>query len=707
MERLAKAKIPSPETGIEVRRSICDICSPGSHCGLDAYVKEGRIIKIEGTEGFPGSNGKLCVRGASNRQYVYRADRLKTPLRRNGPRGRGRFESIRWEDAYRDIAARLNAIKAEHGPESVAWFAGYSKWFRPWLHRITHSFGSLNYGTESSTCFRATDMAWQTVAGEIYGSDMARTKIYIGWGCNPFAGKYMLGRTLTAYKKRGGKIIVIDPRETTSSHRLADIHLCIHPGTDGALALGMANLLIENGWIDRGYIDKHVHGYEAFKALAAQYPLEKAAQITGAPPEKIFAATEMIASNVPATAYTPSAAITHHINGYNNMRAILALLVLTGSIDREGGMLPTQFSYIETDCGFDTLEEHFVFDPKPSACREKIGHHRFPLWSELIAEFQAMDLVRQIREATPYPIKALMAFGMNHRMFPQPSEILAAIDELELVVATDLFETDVCLHADYVLPVCTSLERSELKGYSGGYLTCTRPVIEPLYQSKSDAQVICELARHLGLDDDLLKSGYESTMRYLISNLSVTLEELRAAPLPVQVKELRRKKAGARLEKGFPTPTGKLELYSERIAGIRRVDLNPLPVYESSFDSSHHEEYPFTLISGARLAHAMHSRFHNVPWARSLRREPAADLHPEDATRLGIRENDTIELSSPIGSILVKAHLTYAGLPGDVYMYHGYKEADVNVLIKATHLDPYSGFPGFRQIRCNVRKAER
>ena len=193
------------------------------------------------------------------------------------------------------------------------------------------------------------------------------------------------------------------------------------------------------------------------------------------PTEQLRTATELYARNCPASIYTPAATITHHTNGYNNMRAILSLQVLLGQIDRVGGQIPSHTSYVYADCGFDTMEDHFVYDVKPQNSKPKIGAERFPVWNAQIPEFQAMDMARQIREGTPYPLKALMAFGMNNRMFPQPGEMLEAFEKLELVVATDLVETDVCRHADYVLPVCSSLERSELKGYGGGLLTCTTP----------------------------------------------------------------------------------------------------------------------------------------------------------------------------------------------------------------------------------------
>ncbi len=140
-QRLLKGKIPSPETGIEIRKSICAICDPGPLCGLDLSVKDGRIIKVEGNEKHPSNVGTLCAKGAALRQYVYHEDRLKTPLKRVGLRGSGKFEPISWDDALDTIANRFNDIKKELGPDSVAFFSGYTKYFRPYLKRLAHSFG--------------------------------------------------------------------------------------------------------------------------------------------------------------------------------------------------------------------------------------------------------------------------------------------------------------------------------------------------------------------------------------------------------------------------------------------------------------------------------------------------------------------------------------------------------------------------------------
>lgn len=704
-EQRIKAKLPGEDTGITVHRTLCDICAPGTHCGMNVYVKDGQIIKVEGIDGYPNNDGTLCVRGASTRQYLYREGRIKYPMRRVGPRGSGEYERISWEEAYRDIAAKLNEIKAKYGPESVIWYTGYSKWFRPWLRRMAYSFGSPNYGTESSACAKATMIAWKDICGRVCGGDAKNAGVYMGWGCNAAFSKFTQTKMLRGFRERGGKIIIIDTRVTPTAKRLADVFLQIHPGTDGALALCMGNLLIQKGYIDQPYIDKYVHGFEQYKSLVSEYTVEKTSQITGVPAELIEHAVDVMGRNLPAISYTPSATITQHLNGYNAMRAIISLLVITGCIDIKGGSVPTNSDGdIHEAIGFEAHEQDFVYGTWSENLKKRIGADRFPLWAVKTHDMQAADMQRAILEEDPYPLKALMAIGMNQRMFLASDKFVEAYEKLDLIVAMDIVKTDVCDYADYILPACTSLERVNLKGYGANLVTATKPVIEPLYESKNDAQFLCELAEYLDLDDELLKSGYEATLKYLIQDLPVTLEELQELDGPKKVKLYDSKPVGYYLENGFETPSGKLELYSETIAAFQRSDLNPLPVYYDAFNDVDAKEYSLTLITGARISNGLHSRMHEVPWARSLRQDPTVDLHAKDAADRGIKEGDTVEIYTPYGSITVKAHLSAMGMPGDVYMYHGYKEANVNNLFDRDHLDPYSGFAAYRQSRCNLRK---
>ena len=712
LEQKIRAKIPGEDTGIEVKHSLCAICSPGHHCGVDCYVKDGRIIRVEGTPDHPYNHGKLCTKGSSLRNYVYREDRIRTPLKRVGERGEGKFEPSTWDEAYRIIAEKLNAVRKQYSPHSVAFFSGYCKWYRPVFHRFAHVFGSVNFGTDDSTCNASKVIADKVTAGCGAGPDMGHANTFLGWNYDGYYSSHLSVAGVQKLKERGGKVIIIDIRDTPASKNLADLFLKINPGTDGALALGMAKIIIDNGWADMEYVKKYTYGFEQYKALVQDYPLDKVAGITGLDPDAIFEAAKLYATNGPACTNYSASALVHHINGFNSHRAILCLSALTGNFDREGGNVPNPPSYIHKPAGFRTREDEFRSARYPGTA-ERIGARRFPLWNAQFDEFQAMDLLRQLEEGEPYPIKAIFGMGMNAKMFPETDKLLAAMkDKLDFFVDTDVFMTLTARYADIVLPACTSVERGELKAYQGGYLTFTKPVIRPLYDSKSDVDILCELARVMDLDDDLLQQGYEACMDWIIDGCGLTVADLKASEMPVKVPTARwPAKAGKILENGFKTSTGKFEFYSTAIAAIDpKYGLDPLPSYRDSLDDQNdpetREKYPFYLCTGARLAHAIHSRTHETPWLRSLRPEPLCEVHKDDARRLGLKDGDRVALSSPCGEICMKVKTTARTKPGVILTLHGYTEANVNELIGRDHLDPYSGYPGFKGIRCNIRKCQ-
>lgn len=224
-EQLTKCKIACAETGIEIHHTLCAICSPSYNCGVNAYVKNGKLLKVEGTDEHPRNHGILCTKGQSNRQFIYRKDRLTTPLRRTGERGEGKFEPITWDEAYAEITEKLTAIKNESGADSVVFFGGYNKWYRPWLRRFAHSFGSMNYGTESSSCMTSQWIAWKSGAGMTMSPDFGSADLILGWAFNPYYSGHLLAEKLNRFKAAGKKFIIVDPRITPAVEKLADIHL--------------------------------------------------------------------------------------------------------------------------------------------------------------------------------------------------------------------------------------------------------------------------------------------------------------------------------------------------------------------------------------------------------------------------------------------------------------------------------------------------
>lgn len=710
LEQRIKAKIPGPDTGIEIRRTICDICAPVHHCGIDAYVKDGKVIKLEGTKEHPYNKGNLCTKGQSNRAYIYRKDRIQTPMKRVGPKGQeGNLVPITWDEAYEIIGERLKAIKAEYGPNSVAFFSGYAKWYRPFLHRMAYDFGSVNFGTDDSVCNNSGVMACRCTVGIPFKPDMANANTFLGWAYGGYYSAHASVPAVKALKERGGKVIIVDPKITPAVKHLADIHLQLKTGTDGALALGMAKLIIDNDWIDKEYIEKYTYGYEEFKEYVSQWDLDKVSEITGVPAGLIYEATKLYATNGPACINESCSTVAHHINGFQNYRAIAMLNGLTGNFDRKGGALPMEDSYNLRAAGFQTREFEFTCANKPDY--PHIGAGKFPLWDELVDEFQSCDLRRQIIEGTPYPVKALVAHGFNHKMLPGTPQTIEAMEKIDFFVDIDLFMTQATKYADIVLPACSSFERSEFKVYPGGYAMLTKPAIKPLYDSRSDFDIIHGLLPYLDIKDELLEKGYEACIEWISEGSGLDMDELRKSEFPIKVPAAKPYIPGTLLENGCNTPSGKFEFKSQLIEKYAESHgLDPLTTYRDCFDDdedpSYAEKFPLCLTTGTRLPNTIHSRFHEVPWARSMRPEPMVDINPKDAEERGIKQGDMVILESPNGSLKIKANLTAKVHHTNVHLVHGMTEANANNLTNPLHLDPYSGFPGFKSVRCNLRKVE-
>ncbi|NLP30334.1 MAG: molybdopterin-dependent oxidoreductase [Clostridiales bacterium] len=534
------------------------------------------------------------------------------------------------------------------------------------------------------------------------------TNCLLVWSCNPMYTNTTQAEIIMNKKENGMKMIVVDPRVTPMA-TLADIHLQLLPGTDGALALGMANIIVNEGWYDKELVQQYFHGFEEYKEYIKEFTPEKVEEVTAVPKELLIEAARMYSNTKPA-AFMPSAApVVHHTNGLQNYRAALLLIGLTGNFDVKGGNVVKEDSWVSSASGFRTRFLEYI-TPRPiSEMKSRIGQEEFPVWMDLTYEAQAVHLPKQILSKKPYPITHLLSFGLNYRMWPGSTNMLNALKELDFFVNTDIFFTDTCRYADIVLPVCTSVERSEFKTYNNGYVIYTQPAIEPLFNSKPDSEIIFELAKRIDIDDDLMKEGYEANIDWVLEPTGMTVEELKKHPLgmmapqdPLIFKEYEKK--------GFKTPTGKIECSSEVLRKYQEShDYDPLPTYRpprssASADPGLAKEYPFIINTGSRLPMFIHTRTFRLPWTKSLRPDPAADINREDAEALSIEQDDMIRIITPKGSIQVKANISDMVLKGVVSIIHGYKEADVNTIIDPYYTDPISGFPGFKAFLGKIEK---
>lgn len=704
IDRIVKGKVPTEESGIEIRKTICSICNPHSHCGIDAYVKDGVIIKVEGTRENANSGGTLCSKGSASRQWIYHKDRIRTPLLRTGERGSGEFEQISWDQALDMIGDRLLQIKDEFGPEEAAFFVGYPKWMRPFVQRLAHAYGSPNFATESSTCFTATMVASKLNYGYFGPPDLPNAKCLLAWSANPFYSNTSSVRKLLDAVENGLKIIEVGPLVTPMTAH-ATIHLRLRPGTSGALALGMARVIIEEGLYDREFVEDWTVGFEEYAAYVQQFTPEKTETITDVPAKLIVRAAELYATTKPAAMLNSASPTVHHTNGVQNHRALTALVGLTGNFDQKGGNHVSPPGFVEVGNGIKMREREFEQARPWEEMAPRIGIDRHPVWCGIVPQAQAMQIPFQIQSQKPYPVRAMVAFGLNYRMWPGSDHMLESLKKLDFLVDLDLFMTDTAKYADIVLPVCSSFERSEFKIYRNRFAVMTEPVIPPLWESRSDTDVIFDLAKRLVPDDPLLAQDYEACVNWMLAPSGITVADVKKHPggcFPgIEPPPYRKYEKG-----GFPTPSGKMEFTS---SVLKKAGIDPLPVYREPVLSplatpEIAKSYPLILTTGARLPMFIHSRTFRLPWTRRLRPDPMADIHTRDADERGIETGDWVELSTARGAIRVRANITEVVPPGVVNMGHENPLADVNLLIEPNYRDPISGFPGFKSLLCQVKK---
>ena len=683
---------------LKVKDGICYMCT--MTCPTKVLVQDGKIIKID------IANPKVahCPRWKAQLDFVYHPDRLRYPLKRTGKRGEGSWQRISWDEALDTVAARLQSAKDNFGPESVVFWIAYTKEPRPYFHRLTHAFGSPNYCTESSNCFSGTWIASNLTYGHDYsyltGSSSSlepETKCKLIWGAAVVSSAGAWLENLEA-KEKGVKLIVVDPRRTTIAAK-ADIHLQLRPGTDGALALGFMNVIINEDLYDKDFIDKWTTGFEGLKELAREYTPERVEKITWVPAAKIREAARLYATSKPAKLHLSANSTTHHANGVQNHRAVITLAALTGNIDIAGGNRP--LPHAERQPNDITLHER-IKDMPPG-----VGSIQFPVWTERYHEMQSNAIVTQIESGQPYPLKAMFAAGLCAQFFANSAHMIEAFKKLDFIAVTEYFQTPGTQLADIVLPIASWLERHILLTDYGGIVKLIEPAIEPLGESRTEWDIYSGLAERLGFGDLFWNGSFEKCADYILEPLEITFNDLQRHPEGIKLS------VQPRLEKpyektGFKTPSGKVEIASSILA---EHGLEPLPAYKEPPESPLSrpdlaKKYPLVMTSGARVMAYTHSQFRNIPQLRKLMPDPLVDINPADASPRGIKTGDTVTVSSPRGSIRMKANVTDSMLAGVVSLPHDWPgDANVNLLVDDSTLDPISGFIPCKSQLCQVSKS--
>ena len=633
-------------------KSVCPLNCPDS-CGIVTEVEDGRVVRTTGDPDHPITRGWLCRKGSQYLERHASPDRLLYPLRRVGPKGEGRFERISWDAALDLIAERWRAIIAEWGPEAILPY-GYSGTMgivqrtvgeRRFLNRLGASI------LDRSICSEAGHAAMRATLGGSYGADpedLPNSRLVLIWGYNPAATNPHCMPLLQEAKRNGATVVLIDPRVTEST-RFADWHIRPYPGTDGALALGLVHLLFQDGLEDRAFLSERTIGWEALRERAEAYPPERVAEITRLPVESIRRLAHLYAERRPGMIAT-GPGLQRHTNGGQAMRCLLALPAVTGQYGRSGG-------------GFLYNNRYLAWDP------ELLGHD-----GELRRKTPRTISINQIGEAllsADPPVKSLLVVNGNPAAVAQSqAKVTEGLlrDDLFTVVH-EIFPTDTVRYADVVLPATMQLEQLDLHlSYWSPHLRLNLPAVAPAGEARSNLAMYQALARRMGYTEPCLHATPKEIVRELLQTPSpllegVTWERLTAEPAVRLTFPTRPWVPFA--DGRFPTPSGKLELYSESLA---QHGLDPLPGWAPEHESPEaspalFDRYPLKLIT-PKEQHFLGSSFANLPSFRRMAGEPVVELHPADSEARGIVDGTMVEVRNDRGRCRLRARITDAVLPG-------------------------------------------
>ena len=662
-------------------------CCQSSHCecGVRVHVEDGKVTSIVGDPQHPFTRGFACVKARAQHQLIYHADRLKYPLKRAGERGSGKWERISWEEALRGMATKLGEIKEAYPPESFASIHGTGpRSATPACTLLTHALGSPNViSTDLHICYAPSTIVGVCTFGHSVlmeaGPDYLESRCILVWGANPVASHGPRGRDILEAKKRGAKLIVVDPRRTALASQ-ADLWLQIRPGTDAALALGMIHILIEEELYDRDFVASWCHGFEKLWDRVKDYTPEKAAEITWIPVEKIRAAARMYATTKPVAAHC-RVALEQNINSTQTLRACNILVALTGNIDVKGGNLISQpvEGYIRGHALYAGIDSRFRLAPEVE--QKRIGSRQYPLTSAAgpIRAFtfvHAPLAVQAMLTGNPYPIKALYCAGANPLINQQSvKRAREALEKLELLVVADFFMTPTAELADYVLPITHWLERDECcDGMYLNTISARQRAVDPPPECWDDMKIAVELVKRIPWAD----------RKFVPWNSVDEFNDFRVRGTGIRFDEFKEKgyisvtpKYKKYTESGFKTPTGKVEIYSTI---FEKLGYDPLPKYveppESPISTPELlEDYPLILITGGRRIEYFTSEGRQIPDLRKLAPDPRIEIHPSTAKERGIADGDWVWVETPQikgERVKLKAKLTTDVDPRVVHADYGW-----------------------------------
>jgi cysteine desulfurase NifS len=673
----------------------------------------------------------LCRIGERSPEVVYSDKRLLHPMRRRGPKGSLEFERISWDEAYDEIVERFEAVKRESGPEATAIYTGSGSFelamcdiFQPEgvavssASSVLFPFGSPNTLGVGALCYVSFAMiAPHVTMGGMFidmFSDIEHADLIVIWGKNPAAHcpPHDFYRIQEAHA-RGAEIVVIDPRRT----RMADFPgadwIPIRPGTDGALALGLCRVLIEEELHDEGFARDWTVGFEEFARYVQHFRPETVEHVTGVPAETVVDLARRFA-RADGVAPVMYSGLEYSDGAVQAIRATFVLWALAGQLDVPGG-----HCFKMRDNAFPLNRGGHV--PNPDV-RKAAGYANFPVYTKYRGEFHANILPKAVLEGKPYPIRALFSLGASIiTSWPQSDVWRRTLAGLDFLVCVDRQWTADMAYADILLPAATYYEIESYMIYDNVFRLRER-IIEPVGEARNDFFIQAELARRLGYGH-LYPQSEEELFRRVLEGSGFTLEGVREAGGIVRkdpaIQQYRKWEKGLLRpdgRPGFDTPSGKFEIASSI---LEEYGYDPLPIYTEPGEGPRSDpglarEYPLVFNSGARSASDLHTLHHSVPSLTEEKPVPTVMIQTEDARARGIETGDPVDLSTPRGTVrmfaivtddIVRGAIEASGMGGGVLGPKEWREACVNDLTDLERYDPISGFPVYKALLCDVVKA--
>lgn len=672
-------------------------------CSLLVGVRGHEIVQIKGDPDGYLNRGYTCYKGRVSADRLSHPDRLRHPLRRAGKRGEGKWERISWEEALDETARSLTRIREEHGARAVGFGVGMPKGLEHFvLIRLANIFGSPNVIASQDVCHAPREITGVHTCGFYPVADLHNpTQLVLSWASNLLSTSEegQIASLLLEQVKNGAGLIVVDPRRTELAQR-ADLWLQLRPGTAQALALGFLHVIIEEGLHDREFVEKYTHGFEDLAAHVKTYTPEAVAEITWVPADLIRRAARLYAQARPAALQWGNA-IEHDIHAFDATRSLVCLMAICGNLEVPGGNINAH------DPKIMGLAEFVRADLIPNKRLEMLSAHHgvIPRLMTVAPAF----FRKAVLEGSPYPVRGYYGMCTNPLVAWAESPLThEAFNSLDFVAVADLFMTPTAAMADIVLPVAHQYEMNDIGHYGIGHgMILARPkIVDPPPECWPDIKIMNELGKRVS-SPDLWPEDHETFLDDLVRPAGLTYAQFVEKGWLKGPDRFR-----SYIEKGFRTPTGKVEL---KLSTAAKFKLKPLPDFVA-LPEEEDPELPLTLIS-AKSRYYLLSSYRWVGKLREKRPHPLVEIHPDTASSLGIRDGDSVVIETRYGSIRQVARLTDIVHPRvvsaalgwwfpeeDPSSQFGWRKSNFNMLTSIGKLGKEFGTPNIKNIPCRVRK---